>query len=106
MAGALAGLGLPIGTCTYIVASGQSLPDAYLVTNLLGSVPAQAADDGETERLYHVKVSYYSRHGLSAAPDVAGAMVAAGFTRGPEGEIPYNELTRQFGLESEFYFLG
>jgi hypothetical protein len=102
---ALDGLGLPVAAGVMLQASGESLPDAYLVYFLIADPPAQHADDAETLRNHHVQVSAYSRSGLSTLPDIAGAMVAAGFTRGPRRELPYNQSTRHFGLALEFWFL-
>jgi len=103
---ALTGLGVPMAANAYIAASGQELPDLYLTYFLVSSPPEQHADDAETLRSYRMQVTIYNRAGLVAnLPDVDGSMVAAGFTRGPQREIPYNQLTRHFGLALEYVYL-
>jgi hypothetical protein len=105
MAAALAGLGTPAAANVYVTATGEALPALYLVYFLISSPPLQHADNAETARSYHVQVSIYSQTGLNSLPDVTGAMTAAGFTRGPEWELPYNQLTRHYGLALEFYWM-
>jgi len=102
---ALTGLSVPMVANAYIDASGAELPDLYLVYFLVSSPPEQHADDAETLRSYRMQISIYQRAGLVGLPDVDGAMVAAGFTRGPQREIPYNQLTRHFGLALEYVYL-
>ena len=102
---ALAGLSQPKAASAYLAATGAELPDEYLVYFLIAGVPQQHADDAEVSRLQHVQVSYFNRAGLAGMPAIAGAMTAAGFTRGPETELPYNPDTRHFGLALEFYYL-
>lgn len=101
---ALTGLSLPMAASVYISATPESLPDEYLVYFLISDPPEQHADNVEKAKSYHVQISYYNRAGLAAAPDITGAMIAAGFTRAPSREIPYNELTRHFGLAFEFWY--
>jgi hypothetical protein len=102
---ALTALAVPMAASEYIVATGASLPDLYLVYFQVSGVGEQHADDVEISRSKRVQVSVYSRAGLISLPDVTGAMVAAGFTPGPDREIPYNPLTRHFGLAMDFFFL-
>ncbi len=102
---ALTGLGVPMAANVYVAASGQELPDLYLVYFLVSSPPEQHADDAETLRSYRIQVTVYKRAGLASLPDVDGAMVAAGFRRGPQRELPYNQLTRHFGLALEYVYL-
>lgn len=96
---------VPFVANVFIPASGTQLPDLYLVYFLVSSPPEQVADDAETHRSYRVQVSHYCRTGLAGLPDVPGVMVAAGFARGPQRELPYNETTRHFGLAQEFVFV-
>jgi hypothetical protein len=102
---ALAGLSQPKAASAYLAATGADLPDEFLVYFLVAAPPQSHADDVERSRLYHVQVSYYNRAGLVGMPDIAGAMTAAGFTRGPLTELPYNPDTRHFGLSLEFFYL-
>jgi len=103
-ADALETLSVPYGQDTYLAADG-SLPDTYLVYAMVDGVPAQHADDAETEREYRIQVSLYSRDGLVSLPDVDAAMTAAGFTRGPERNLPYNPDTGHFGLAKDYFYL-
>jgi hypothetical protein len=59
----------------------------------------------ETQRTYRVQVSIYARGGLVALPNVDAAMLAQGFTKGPERQIPYDQETRHFGLAKDYFFL-
>ena len=102
---ALTSLSIPMAANTMVTCTGTQLPDTNLVYQLISSPQEQAADDRETLRSYRMQVSYYSRAGLTNLPDISGAMVAAGFTRGPIRELPYNPTTRHFGLAMEFVFL-
>ena len=102
---ALAGLSQPKAAGVYIAATAAELPAEYLVYFLISAPPQQHADDTEKSRLQHVQISYFNRAGLAGMPAIAGAMTAAGFTRGPMRELPYNDQTRHFGLALEFWFL-
>lgn len=102
---ALTALSIPMAASEYKIQTGSILPDLYLVYFLVSSPPEQHADDIETLRSYRMQVSVYSRTGLTSLPDVTGAMVAAGFSRGPMTEIPFNQLTGHFGLALEFVYL-
>jgi hypothetical protein len=99
-------LGLPLAANTYVPVSGAELPDQFIVYQLISSPPAQHADDAETLRRYRVQVSFYSRTGLASLPGVDAAMTGAGYTRGPQRELPYNQLTRHYGLALEYLFLN
>jgi len=83
-AAALAGLGVPIAANVMISEASAALPDLYLVYFLVSAPPSLHADNAETLRTYRMQVSAYNRAGLASLPDVDGAMVAAGFTRGPQ----------------------
>lgn len=102
---ALEPLGVPVAANTWMAASGGVYPDTYLVYLLVSSPPRLHADDTELARAYRIQVSAYSRSGLTNLPDVAGAMVAAGFTRSGIRELPYNSDTRHFGLAMDFIYL-
>lgn len=102
---ALTGLGVPMAANVYVAPTAGELPDLYLVYFLVSSPPEQHADDAEILRSYRMQVTIYNRAGLASLPDVDGSMVAAGFTRGPQRELPYNQLTRHFGLALEYVYL-
>jgi hypothetical protein len=102
---ALLALAVPMAASDYIVATGSALPDLYLVYFQVSGVGEQHADDVEISRSKRVQISIYSRAGLISLPDITSAMVAAGFTPGPDREIPYNSLTRHYGWAKDFFFL-
>jgi hypothetical protein len=93
---------VPFGQDVYLMADGNP-PDTFLVYKLVSGGPAQHADGTETERVYRVQISIYSRNDLAAMPNVDGAMVAAGFSRGPERQLPFTDDTRHFGLAKDFF---
>lgn len=101
---ALLGLNVPTSANVMISATGDALPDLYLVYQLISSPPLLHAEDFEDMRWYRMQVTVYSRNGFENLPDVAGAMVAAGFTRSSMRELPYNTETRHFGLAMEFIY--
>ncbi len=102
---ALTPLGLPLAANTYIVESGTSLPDTYIVYQMISSPPLQHADDGEVSRRRTMQVTFWSRAGLNSVPDIAGAMIVAGFTHGPDTEQPFSLQSRHYGLAMEFSYL-
>lgn len=81
------------------------LPDVYIVFFEVTGVPQQHADNAETQRTFRVQVSIYSRSGLASLPDVDTAMLAAGFRRGPERQLPYDADTRHHGLAKDYFYL-
>lgn len=107
LSSALTPLGLPLAANVMLAATGSPLPNQYLVYFDISSPPLQHADDLEKSMLHHIQVSYYSRTGFTGTSLTAlfAAMKAAGFTKGPMRELPYNPDGRFFGLCLEFYFL-
>lgn len=101
--GALDTLGVPYGMGTYL-GTGE-LPDQYMVYSLVSAVPAQRADDAEAHRSYRVQVSLYDRNGLADLPDVDAAMMAAGFEKGPERQLPHDQESGHYGLAKDFFLL-
>lgn len=102
---ALSGLGKTMAANTMVMATGAELPDEYLVYQLISNPALQHADDEEKLRSYRVQVSYFSRAGLAALPDIDGAMRTAGFKRLPGRELPYNPATRHYGLALDYIFV-
>jgi len=102
---ALTGLSVPMAANRYLVESGYDLPDQFMVYQLISSPPELHADNVEKYRTYRMQVTIWDRSGLSSLPDVASAMVAAGFYRGPIRELPYEDSTMHFGLAMEFLYL-
>ena len=101
----MTGLSLAKAASFYQAASGADLPDEFLVYFLISSLPELHADDDEAMRSWRMQISYYNRAGLATLPGIDAAMTAAGFTRGPQHELPYNTQTRHFGLALEYVYL-
>lgn len=85
--------------------STTTLPDQYLAYQQIVSVPEQAADDVEKERSYLIQVSIFSRTGLVSLPDVDTAMLAAGFKKGQERQLPQNPQTGHYGLAKDYIYV-
>jgi hypothetical protein len=103
---ALDGLGVTVAANALVLASETARPDAYIVYQVISSPPRLHADDAETLRSWTMQVSYYDRAGLVSMPDIQGAMEAAGFTSGSFRELPYNQLTRHYGMALDFHYLA
>jgi len=101
---AIATLGVPYANQVYLVQSGASLPDLFMVFFLVSSAPLLEADNAEELRSNRVQVSIYSRTGLNSLPDLDGAMTAAGFVRSGKAQLPFNQETRHFGLAFDYLF--
>ena len=84
--------------------SSTTLPDQFLTYQLIDDSPDQYADDAETERSYLIQVSVFSRAGLVSLPDVDTAMLAAGFYKGRERQLPQDPQTGHYGLAKEYIF--
>jgi hypothetical protein len=101
---ALEGLGLPMADNFYKVSSGGSLPNEFMLYFEIISISGQHADDVEKSRHYHMQISYFNIAGLQSMPDIAGAMMTEGFTKGPTRELPYNQETGHYGYALEFWY--
>lgn len=101
---ALSSLGVPYAASKLQIASGNEYPDLFMVYFSLPSTPEQHADDKEVLRSYTMQVNIFSRGGLINLPDVDGAMMAAGFTKGNVIEIPLDQETGHYGLGTEFLY--
>lgn len=99
---ALATLGVPYGAGRYLPASGAELPDLFITYTLVTEMPAQHADDDEVIRFTRVQVSIFKKSGLTALPNVEGAMKTAGFKYSRSQVLPFDQQTRHFGLALEF----
>jgi len=96
---------IPYALGQRLTATGAELPDTFIVYLLVSGDPEQHADDAETQRTYQVQVSIYARGGLVTLPDVDAAMLAQGFTQGPERQLLYDKETRHFGLAKDYFYL-
>lgn len=102
---ALTPLGLPMSASAYIVASGATIPDTYIVYFVFSINPELHADDKEVLRSEAVQVSIYNRTGNASLPDVIGAMITAGFMFIGGRELDYDTDTRHFGIAFDFEYL-
>jgi hypothetical protein len=98
---ALDTLSIPFGMGLYLC-DGE-LPDQYMVFTLIDGVPTQHADDNETERTYRVQVSIFDRNGLADLPDVDVVMLAAGFKKGPERQLPRDPESGHYCLAKDYF---
>jgi hypothetical protein len=81
-----------------------SLPDTYIVYTVIDGVPEQHADDEEIARTFRVQLSIMCRSGLVSLPNTDSAMRAAGFTLGPERELPKDSTTSHYGLAKDYFY--
>ncbi|TRZ48830.1 hypothetical protein D4S03_09145 [bacterium] len=95
---------VPYGLGTYLC-DGE-LPDQYMAFSLIDGVPEQHADNIETHRSYRVQISIFSRSGLAVLPGVDAAMLAAGFTKGPERQLARDDETEHYGLGKDYFYLS
>lgn len=96
---------IPYALDVYLTQSGGDLPDTFLVYSLITGDPVAHADNAETHRSYLIQISIFSRAGLVSIPDVNTAMIAAGFIKSSERQLPYDPETRHFGLAKDFIYL-
>ena len=95
---------VPYAFNQYLIADGSDFPDQFLVYTLISDAPQQHADNGETIRSYRIQVTTFSRSGLVSIPDVDTAMLNAGFVRSSRRTMPYDEMTRHFGLAADYIY--
>ena len=82
-----------------------TLPDTFIVHQLIGSPATQHADDAETERRYTVQITMWSRTGVPSETAVDTAMIAAGFMKGNVRQLPQDAQTHHYGLAIEYSYL-
>lgn len=85
--------------------STTTLPDTFIAYQLIIDLREQSADDAEKERSYLIQVSVFSRAGLVTLPDVDTVMLAAGFEKGRERQLPQDPQTGHYGLAKEYTFV-
>lgn len=105
---ALSTLTIPVSEGINLQATGASTPTEkpaeFITFALISSNPVQHADDEEKIRSHRVQVSYFNQTGLTGIPDISSLMTAAGFTRGPMTEIPYDPADGYFGVALEYVY--
>jgi len=82
-----------------------TLPATFIAYQMIDGSPEQSADGIETERSYLIQVSIYSTVGLVTLPNVDAAMLAAGFQKGSERQLPQDIETGHYGLAKDFTYL-
>jgi len=80
------------------------LPDQYLTYQLITGNPEQHADNAEVARLYLVQVTIWSKSGLVTLPNVDAALVAAGFQKSNERQLPQDQATGHYGLAKDYIY--
>lgn len=82
-----------------------TLPDTYIVYQLINDTPEQEADNVETERSYTVQVTIWSKAGLVSLPDVDTVMTTAGFQKSSRRQLPQDMETTHYGLAKDYVYL-
>jgi hypothetical protein len=85
--------------------SATDLPATYITYQLISGNPEQHADDAETHRSYLVQISIWAKGGLVTLPDVNTAMLAAGFQKSIERQLPQDTDTGHYGLAKDYIYL-
>ena len=85
--------------------STTDLPTTYITYQLISGVPEQNADDMETQRGYVIQITVWAKGGLVTLPDVNTAMLAAGFQKSSERQLPQDTDTGHYGLAKDFVYL-
>lgn len=95
---------IPYGLDVYLKSDSGELPDTFITYSLITGEPMQSADNEETLREYVVQISIFSRAGLVSLPGVDAVMLAAGFVKGSERQLPRDAETRHFGLATDYHY--
>jgi hypothetical protein len=82
-----------------------TLPNAFIVHQLIGSPAEQHADNVETERSYTVQITLWDKAGIPSTTKVDTAMLAAGFQKGDIRQLPQDPQTHHYGLAIEYVYL-
>lgn len=85
----------------------SQLPDRFIIYFPVDDEGKTYADGTETSHEVRIQVSFYTRNKpdmLTIPDEIEREFVAAGFTRGPTGHIPYQPETGHYGWRLDFYF--
>lgn len=82
-----------------------TLPNAFIVHQLIGSPAEQHADNAETERSYTVQITLWDTAGIPSTSAVDAAMIAAGFQKSDVRQLPQDAQTHHYGLAIEFVYI-
>jgi hypothetical protein len=81
---------------------GATLPDRYIVYQLIEDDAEDHADNVEIARSYTMQITTWDRNGLVDLPDIDLAMLAAGFAKGKRRQLPKDQKTGHVGI-AQFY---
>jgi hypothetical protein len=81
------------------------LPDIYIVYQLIVSPAELHADDAETERSYTMQVTVWDVNGLVNLPDIDTVMIAEGFYKSDQRQLPQDPDTGHYGLATDYVYL-
>lgn len=84
--------------------SASALPDQYMAHQLIVGSPEEHADNVETARSYLVQVTIWSKSGLVTLPNVDAAMLAAGFQKSNERQLPQDRESGHWGLAKDYIY--
>jgi hypothetical protein len=96
---------VPYALKPYLTADGAELPATFIDYQLIDSPPEQHADNAETERSYLVQVTIWDTTGLVSLPNVDAAMIAAGFKKSNERQLPKDPQSGHYGLAKDYVYL-
>jgi peptidase E len=82
-----------------------TLPATYIVYELIIGSPEQHADNAETQRSYVMQVTIWATAGFVSLPNVDAAMLAAGFQKSDERQLPQDQESGHYGLAKDFVYL-
>lgn len=85
--------------------STAALPATFITYQLISGSPAQHANNAENLREYLIQVNICSTGGLHALPNVDAAMLAAGFQKSFERQLPRDDGTGHFVLAKDYTYL-
>ena len=82
-----------------------TLPDTYIVYQLIISPTELHADDREKERSYSIQVTVWDVNGLVNLPDIDTVMSAAGFYKSDQRQLAQDPDTGHYGLATDYVYL-
>lgn len=85
--------------------SAAELPATFITYQLISGNRAQSANNAETLREYLIQITIYSTAGLHSLPNVDAAMLAAGFQKSAERQLPRDDSTGHFILAKDYVYV-
>lgn len=84
---------------------GATLPDRYIVYQLINDDAEDHADNSEIARMYEIQVTIWDKNGLVNLPDIDTVMLAAGFHKGRRRQLPKDPKTGHIGIAQSYIYL-